>query len=82
MYDILLQVFTDNEERPGEKRIYSMAFDSKHDRLLTGKYKIDNIYIGHTCLTSVILTRICTDAQICTDKNDVAFRFFLFLKGD
>ncbi|KAI8484012.1 WD repeat-containing protein 64 [Branchiostoma belcheri] len=36
-----LQVFTDNEERPGEKRIYSMAFDSKHDRLLTGSSVID-----------------------------------------
>ena len=31
------QVFTDNEERPGEKRIYSMLFDNRHDRLLTGE---------------------------------------------
>ncbi|XP_048734935.1 WD repeat-containing protein 64-like isoform X4 [Ostrea edulis] len=37
-----LQVFTDNEERPGEKRIYSMIFDTKHDRLLTGSSVIDS----------------------------------------
>ncbi|XP_021348111.1 WD repeat-containing protein 64-like isoform X3 [Mizuhopecten yessoensis] len=36
-----LQVFTDNEERPGEKRIYSMIFDSKHERLITGSSVID-----------------------------------------
>nr|KAG5712352.1 hypothetical protein BaRGS_023931 [Batillaria attramentaria] len=36
-----LQVFTDNEERPGEKRIYSMLFDNKHERLLTGSSVID-----------------------------------------
>ncbi|XP_035826428.1 WD repeat-containing protein 64 [Aplysia californica] len=36
-----LQVFTDNEERPGEKRIYSMIFDNKHERLLTGSSVID-----------------------------------------
>ncbi|KAK3093696.1 hypothetical protein FSP39_018996 [Pinctada imbricata] len=37
-----LQVFTDNEERPGEKRIYSMVFDTKHERLLTGSSVIDS----------------------------------------
>lgn len=37
-----LQVFTDNEERPGEKRIYSMIFDNKHERLLTGSSVIDS----------------------------------------
>ncbi|XP_041352298.1 WD repeat-containing protein 64-like isoform X2 [Gigantopelta aegis] len=37
-----LQVFTDNEERPGEKRIYSMLFDNKYDRLLTGSSVIDS----------------------------------------
>ncbi|KAL4237521.1 WD repeat-containing protein 64 [Mactra antiquata] len=37
-----LQVFTDNEERPGEKRIYSMLFDNKHERLLTGSSVIDS----------------------------------------
>lgn len=37
-----LQVFTDNEERPGEKRIYSMVFDSRHERLLTGSSVIDS----------------------------------------
>jgi len=31
-----LQVFTDNEVRPGEKRISCMLFDGKHDRLITG----------------------------------------------
>ena len=31
------QVFTDNEVRPGEKRISSMLFDPKHDRLITGE---------------------------------------------
>ncbi|CAH1792147.1 unnamed protein product [Owenia fusiformis] len=36
-----LQVFTDNEDRPGEKRIYSMFFDNKHDRLLTGSSVLD-----------------------------------------
>ncbi|KAK3736912.1 hypothetical protein RRG08_000654 [Elysia crispata] len=36
-----LQIFTDNEERPGEKRIYSMIFDNKHERLLTGSSVID-----------------------------------------
>ncbi|XP_069117612.1 WD repeat-containing protein 64-like isoform X5 [Argopecten irradians] len=36
-----LQVFTDNEERPGEKRIYSMIFDGKHERLITGSSVID-----------------------------------------
>ncbi|PVD26800.1 hypothetical protein C0Q70_14479 [Pomacea canaliculata] len=36
-----LQVFTDNEERPGEKRIYSMLFDNKNERLLTGSSVID-----------------------------------------
>ena len=32
-----LQVFTDNEERPGEKRIHCMIFDEKHERLVTGE---------------------------------------------
>ncbi|XP_013386064.1 WD repeat-containing protein 64-like [Lingula anatina] len=36
-----LQVFTDNEERPGEKRIYSMLFDNKFDRLVTGSSVLD-----------------------------------------
>ncbi|KAK2567438.1 WD repeat-containing protein 64 [Acropora cervicornis] len=36
-----LQVFTDNEIRPGEKRISCMLFDSKHDRLITGCSVID-----------------------------------------
>ncbi|XP_048586234.1 WD repeat-containing protein 64-like isoform X2 [Nematostella vectensis] len=36
-----LQVFTDNEERPGEKRISAMLFDAKHDRLITGCSVID-----------------------------------------
>ena len=40
---MLNQVFTDNEERPGEKRIYSMVFDNKHDRLITGKIKFQLI---------------------------------------
>lgn len=31
-----LQVFTDNEVRPAEKRISCMLFDGKHDRLITG----------------------------------------------
>ena len=38
-------MFTDNEERPGEKRIYSMIFDNKHERLLTGKLG-SNIHIS------------------------------------
>jgi hypothetical protein len=38
----MFQVFTDNEERPGEKRIYSMLFDNKHERLLTGSSVIDS----------------------------------------
>ncbi|XP_078355329.1 LOW QUALITY PROTEIN: WD repeat-containing protein 64-like, partial [Oculina patagonica] len=36
-----LQVFTDNEVRPGEKRISCMLFDAKHDRLITGCSVID-----------------------------------------
>ena len=32
-----LQVFTDNEDRPGEKRIHCMMFDEKHERLMTGE---------------------------------------------
>jgi len=42
MYIYCVQVFTDNEERPGEKRIYSMLFDNKHERLLTGSSVIDS----------------------------------------
>ena len=34
----VVQVFTDNEIRPGEKRISCMLFDAKHDRLITGMY--------------------------------------------
>ena len=30
-------MFTDNEDRPGEKRIHCMVFDEKHERLMTGK---------------------------------------------
>ena len=40
-YDLVWQVFTDNEERPGEKRIYCMLFNNKHERLLTGSSVID-----------------------------------------
>ncbi|XP_077997639.1 WD repeat-containing protein 64-like isoform X1 [Glandiceps talaboti] len=36
-----LQVFTDNEERPGEKRIHCMIFDDKHERLVTGSSVLD-----------------------------------------
>lgn len=36
-----LQVFTDNEVRPGEKRITCILFDGKHDRLITGCSVID-----------------------------------------
>ncbi|XP_070576950.1 WD repeat-containing protein 64-like isoform X2 [Ptychodera flava] len=36
-----LQVFTDNEERPGEKRIHCMVFDDKHERLVTGCSVLD-----------------------------------------
>ncbi|XP_072032372.1 WD repeat-containing protein 64-like [Amphiura filiformis] len=36
-----LQVFTDNEERPGEKRIHCMVFDEKHERLVTGSSVLD-----------------------------------------
>ncbi|KAK2162660.1 hypothetical protein LSH36_94g03011 [Paralvinella palmiformis] len=36
-----LQVFTDNEERPGEKRVYAMLFSNKHDHLLTGSSVLD-----------------------------------------
>ena len=32
----LVKVFTDNEIRPGEKRISCMLFDAKHDRMITG----------------------------------------------
>ena len=42
-----LQVFTDNEVRPGEKRISCMLFDGKHDRLITG---IKIILRRRTCL--------------------------------
>ena len=42
MLIVYFQVFTDNEERPGEKRIYSMLFDNKHERLLTGSSVIDS----------------------------------------
>ena len=35
-----MQVFTDNEVRPGEKRISCMLFDAKHDRLITGTKRI------------------------------------------
>lgn len=36
-----LQVFSDTEERPGEKRIYSILFDNRYDRLLTGSSVLD-----------------------------------------
>ncbi|XP_059147983.1 WD repeat-containing protein 64-like isoform X2 [Physella acuta] len=36
-----LQVFTDNEDRPGDRRIYAMAYDNKHERLLTGSCVLD-----------------------------------------
>ncbi|XP_071484105.1 WD repeat-containing protein 64-like [Diadema antillarum] len=36
-----LQVFTDNEDRPGEKRIHCMVFDEKHERLVTGSSVLD-----------------------------------------
>nr|XP_054759111.1 WD repeat-containing protein 64-like [Lytechinus pictus] len=36
-----LQVFTDNEDRPGEKRIHCMVFDEKHERLMTGSSVLD-----------------------------------------
>lgn len=42
-----LQVFTDNEVRPGEKRISCMLFDGKHDRLITG---INIILWGRDCI--------------------------------
>ena len=32
-----VQVFTDSEERPGEKRIYAVHFNNRHDHLLSGK---------------------------------------------
>lgn len=34
-------MFTDNEVRPGEKRISSMLYDAKNDRLITGCSVID-----------------------------------------
>ncbi|XP_064622276.1 WD repeat-containing protein 64-like isoform X2 [Lineus longissimus] len=37
-----LQVFTDNEERPGERRIFSVVFDQKHDRLMSGSSVLDS----------------------------------------
>ncbi|KAK2191768.1 hypothetical protein NP493_46g07030 [Ridgeia piscesae] len=36
-----LQVFSDNEERPGEKRIYSILFDNKRDRMISGSSVLD-----------------------------------------
>ncbi|XP_038075924.1 WD repeat-containing protein 64-like isoform X2 [Patiria miniata] len=36
-----LQVFTDNEERPGEKRIHCMVYDERHERLITGSSVLD-----------------------------------------
>ncbi|KAJ8044929.1 WD repeat-containing protein 64 [Holothuria leucospilota] len=36
-----LQVFADNEERPGEKRIHHIVFDEKHERLITASSVLD-----------------------------------------
>lgn len=36
-----LQVFSDTENRPGERRVYCMHFDQKRDRLLTGSSVLD-----------------------------------------
>jgi WD repeat-containing protein 64 len=36
-----VQVFSDTEERPGEKRIYSIIFDERRERLLTGSSVFD-----------------------------------------
>nr|XP_039260589.1 WD repeat-containing protein 64-like [Styela clava] len=36
-----LQVFTDTEQRSGDKRISCLLFDSRHDRLFTGSSSID-----------------------------------------
>ncbi|KAI0210520.1 WD repeat-containing protein 64 [Lamellibrachia satsuma] len=36
-----LQVFSDNEDRPGEKRIYSILFDNKRDRMISGSSVLD-----------------------------------------
>ena len=36
LWPISRQVFSDNEERPGEKRIYSILFDNKRDRMISG----------------------------------------------
>lgn len=36
-----LQVFTDNEERQGEKRIAAALFCNRHDFLLTGSSVLD-----------------------------------------
>ncbi|KAH9519572.1 WD repeat-containing protein 64, partial [Bulinus truncatus] len=43
-----LQVFTDNEERPGDRRIYSIAFDHKNERLLSGSSVIDSWPLSRT----------------------------------
>ncbi|WAR20511.1 WDR64-like protein [Mya arenaria] len=51
------RVFTDNEERPGEKRIYSMLFDNKHERLLTGSSLLLNKDLGQ-------VVTVCTEAVL------------------
>jgi WD40 repeat protein len=36
-----LQIFSDTENRPGERRVYCMHFDQKRDRLLTCSSVLD-----------------------------------------
>ncbi len=61
------QVFTDNEERPGEKRIYSLLFDNKHDRLFTGELKyMNNLLIPakNTTMTFPDFGRLSTFSRL------------------
>ncbi|CAL1529452.1 unnamed protein product [Lymnaea stagnalis] len=43
-----LQVFTDNEDRPGDKRIYSITFDDRNGRLLSGSSVVDSWPLSRT----------------------------------
>uniref|UniRef100_A0A2C9LIR5 WD repeat-containing protein on Y chromosome n=1 Tax=Biomphalaria glabrata TaxID=6526 RepID=A0A2C9LIR5_BIOGL len=43
-----LQVFTDNEERSGDRRIYSITYDNKNERLLSGSSVVDSWPLART----------------------------------
>nr|CAB3267720.1 WD repeat-containing protein 64-like [Phallusia mammillata] len=77
-----LQVFTDNDERSGDRRISSMLFDARHDRLITGSNTMDlwpmtrtvqdTMSVPHTHdhpLTTVVINSTLSQVvTICTES--------------